>query len=81
VVDLGGDALGAIDSIPKNFCSYFPAEKVQKWVDITSDGRQIALFDLDRTNSSPNRTPLKKILDPPLLFNCQIDQCFYPIFR
>jgi hypothetical protein len=42
--------------IPKKFCPYFPAQKVQKWVDITTDGRQIALFDLDYTSSKNSRS-------------------------
>jgi hypothetical protein len=49
-------ALGAIAPILKKFCPYFPPEKVQKWVHITFDGRQIALFDLDRTHSPSDRT-------------------------
>jgi hypothetical protein len=53
VVDLGGGggALDAIAPILKKFCPYFSPEKVQKWVHIIFDGRQIALFDLDRTHS------------------------------
>jgi hypothetical protein len=41
----------------KKFCPYFPPEKVQKWVQITFAGRQIVLFDLDRTHS-PSDTPI-----------------------
>jgi hypothetical protein len=50
VADLGG-ALGAIAPIPKKFCLYFLVEKLQKYVDITSNGLQSALVHLDRPHS------------------------------
>ncbi len=61
-----GGALGAIAPILKKFCPYFPPEKVEKWVHITFDGRQIALFDLDRTHSPSDRihSPLDRTHSP-----------------
>jgi hypothetical protein len=48
--------MGAIAPIPKNFYPYFSAGKIQKWFDITSNGFQNVLFNLDRIHSPSNRT-------------------------
>ncbi len=55
VADLQGVRWGRSPPFRKEIVHIFAAEKVKKWVDITSNGLQNALFDLDRPHSPSNR--------------------------